>query len=111
MVIGYDELPRIAEFLGTDEVGLVHDLNLVPEFDGWWLDVGGAPCPMLRDDRCTIHEVKPRQCATYPFWPEIVESARSWQNEQRSCPGIGRGEPWPPEKVRAFLAELDPDLG
>ena len=111
MVIGYDELTTIAEYLDENEDLLATDLDLEPRQDGWWLDLSDGPCPFLRSDRCSIHQVKPRQCRTYPFWPEIVESERSWQKESRVCPGIGRGPVWPADKVNALLKELDPERG
>ncbi len=51
-----------------------------------------AHCPFLADDGCSIHAVKPTQCRTYPFWPELVESKREWKKAARKCPGIGKGE-------------------
>lgn len=53
----------------------------------------GGACPFLSaDERCTVQPVKPRQCATYPFWPELFESRGAWALEARWCEGIGRGE-------------------
>lgn len=50
-------------------------------------------CPFLgRDNRCGIYSVRPRQCRTYPWWPELIETRRSWTAEARRCEGIGRGE-------------------
>lgn len=41
---------------------------------------------------CSIHDVRPSQCQTFPFWPEHIESPRTWQRAARYCEGIGRGE-------------------
>jgi len=48
-------------------------------------------CYFLADGRCGIHAVKPVQCRTYPFWPELIESKREWRRQARVCPGIGKG--------------------
>jgi len=40
---------------------------------------------------CLIYGVRPRQCRTYPFWPEILVSPSSWTKEARRCEGIGQG--------------------
>lgn len=40
---------------------------------------------------CGIHELRPTQCRTFPFWPEHIESPRAWQRLSRQCEGIGRG--------------------
>jgi Fe-S-cluster containining protein len=49
-------------------------------------------CMFLRDGGCSIHAVKPVQCRTFPFWPELVGSKREWKKTARWCPGIGKGE-------------------
>lgn len=41
---------------------------------------------------CAVYEQRPRQCRTYPFWRGIVHSRKSWEDESRGCPGIGRGD-------------------
>ncbi|MFT6398517.1 MAG: Fe-S-cluster containining protein [Bradymonadia bacterium] len=40
------------------------------------------------DGKCSVHEFKPLQCKTYPFWPEVLHSPRSWKAEQKYCEGI-----------------------
>ncbi|NJK89137.1 MAG: YkgJ family cysteine cluster protein [Myxococcales bacterium] len=56
------------------------------------------PCPLLDGDRCSVHPVKPTQCRTYPFWPELVDEARHWDGAQRECEGINHPDgtffPW-----------------
>jgi Fe-S-cluster containining protein len=51
----------------------------------------GAQCPFLDERGCRIHQAKPTQCRAFPFWPELVSSARAWRREARRCPGMGRG--------------------
>ncbi len=51
----------------------------------------GTTCHFLRGDGCSIHPAKPAQCRLFPFWPELVGSARKWQQTARWCPGIGQG--------------------
>ena len=54
-----------------------------------------AACPFLGGDEnngwCQIHDVKPLQCKTYPFWPHIAEDEDRWKREAERCPGIGQG--------------------
>src|ERR1700683_2930651 len=38
-----------------------------------------ARCHFLEGGRCAIHPAKPLQCRAFPFWPELVESAREWR--------------------------------
>jgi Fe-S-cluster containining protein len=49
-------------------------------------------CPFLgRDNRCRIYPVRPRQCRTYPWWPELVEHEHDWQREAKRCEGMNQG--------------------
>jgi uncharacterized protein len=48
-------------------------------------------CHFLDGGGCRIHTAKPLQCRTYPFWPELIASARAWKRTSRICPGIGKG--------------------
>jgi Fe-S-cluster containining protein len=41
---------------------------------------------------CTIYEVRPRQCRTWPFWTSNVASPDDWQKTCNICPGSGHGE-------------------
>ena len=61
-------------------------------------------CVFLDDNRsCRIYPVRPVQCRTYPWWPEVVASAASWRAEARRCEGINRGVPVPLTKILAAL--------
>ncbi len=51
-----------------------------------------SQCHFLQQGGCSIHKVKPVQCRTYPFWPELVEDAAAWAEEAARCPGIHNGE-------------------
>lgn len=49
---------------------------------------GNRGCPLLGPDGCRVHDVKPDQCRTYPFWPELLESEKAWDAERKYCEGI-----------------------
>lgn len=42
-------------------------------------------------DGCTIYDIRPLQCRTYPFWFSNLRSEKRWRRVERQCPGIGRG--------------------
>jgi len=65
-----------------------------------------AQCAFLEGVRCAIHPVKPVQCRTFPFWPDILESRRKWHETGRLCPGIGRGELVRIEDAQAQAEEM-----
>ena len=48
-------------------------------------------CIFLTGSGCSIYRARPEQCRSYPFWPSVLRSRESWNEEGRSCPGIGKG--------------------
>jgi Fe-S-cluster containining protein len=102
------DIERLADHLGLDRfaftrrhVRRVHrDLALVDQPNG--------DCVFYRrGEGCTVYEARPRQCRTYPFWPEVVKSQKSWRAEAKSCPGIDDPEAVdghvPPAQVLSML--------
>ena len=69
-----------------------------------------AHCYFLKDGGCGIHPAKPLQCRTFPFWPELIGSARAWQRTSKRCPGIGKGELVNIELARATAREMQEGL-
>lgn len=47
-------------------------------------------CVFLKNNQCSIYSVRPKQCRTYPFWPEILDSKKNWQDEAKHCEGIAQ---------------------
>lgn len=48
-------------------------------------------CVFLHKGKCTIYEVRPTQCRTWPFWAGNIESPEEWAWAGRRCEGINRG--------------------
>ena len=73
----------------------------------------GGRCIFLDPDKqCKVYSVRPLQCSTYPFWPELVCRGKAWQAESRRCEGINRGDVVPVESIRrAVKACLDQEAG
>ena len=58
-------------------------------------------CVFLDENRnCSVYPVRPLQCRTYPFWPELAGSSRAWQREARRCEGINCGNAVPLARIR-----------
>lgn len=55
--------------------------------------------------KCRIYTVRPIQCRTYPFWPELVDSAAAWNREARRCEGINQGSVIAHSTIRRYLRE------
>src|SRR4051812_41893146 len=49
-------------------------------------------CPFLEPHGCAVHSVKPTQCRTFPFWPELLDDEKELEIASRYCPGIGLGD-------------------
>ncbi|KAI8470751.1 MAG: hypothetical protein J3K34DRAFT_249163 [Monoraphidium minutum] len=75
---------------------------------GWWLlrndPASGQArnCIFLRpDNTCGIHAVRPIQCSTYPWWPELMEPA-AWDKEKREiCEGFDHPDAPPTDLAEA----------
>mmetsp|Transcript_36536 Transcript_36536/g.103195 ORF Transcript_36536/g.103195 Transcript_36536/m.103195 type:complete len:284 (+) Transcript_36536:206-1057(+) len=74
-----------------------HYTKSYSKYDGWRL-LRDKPetdhCIFLENGtECTIHPVRPTQCSTYPWWPELVASDEAWDQEQRDvCEGMSHPE-------------------
>jgi len=58
-------------------------------------NIFGKPghCMLLNENgKCSVYPVRPTQCRTYPFWPEILISKEKWNKELARCEGINQGD-------------------
>ena len=94
-----EEIRRISEFLGRTDgwlekahlrrVGLKYSLTEKPDGDCIFLKRADGKAT------CSIYPVRPLQCRTWPFWPDNLRSAKSWQEVADSkCPGMNTGQPY-----------------
>jgi Fe-S-cluster containining protein len=60
-------------------------------------------------DGCIVYAGRPRQCRTFPFWPEILRSKEIWDNTALSCPGIGKGKRHDRSDIEFRLQEQQTD--
>ena len=45
----------------------------------------------LLEGGCRVYPVRPRQCVSWPFWAENLESRAVWPAVREDCPGAGQG--------------------
>jgi hypothetical protein len=78
--------------------------------DGGWtcLRMDRPACPFLDDgNRCGIYPVRPKQCATWPFWTENLDQ-RTWETVvQACCPGAGVGPRHSQAEIERIAREND----
>ena len=85
---------------------------------GWWclkeILVGdSSDCVFLEREPetgmtcCAIHEVRPSQCRSWPFWPENLQTPEAWRQAGEDCPGIrnGRGKVFSADEIRRLSAK------
>lgn len=65
-------------------------------------------CPFLGEDsRCAIYPVRPKQCATWPFWEENLKRA-TWEGPVKDCcPGIDAGPLTPAAEAERIARETE----
>jgi Fe-S-cluster containining protein len=104
------EIRAIAEYLGRSDgkldkrelrrVGLRYSLTELADGD----------CIFLKRERgrtyCLIHEVRPTQCRTWPFWDGNLRSPEAWNMAVVKCPGMNRGKHYDFATIEALRKEL-----
>jgi len=64
------------------------------ELDGWTiLKRKEEACIFLEaTGLCRVYKARPKQCATWPFWVDNLDSKRTWDGPVKECcPGIDSG--------------------
>ncbi len=68
----------------------------------------GLDCIMLEREAeppylasCRVHQCRPTQCRTWPFWPENLYKPEDWDEAAERCPGMNRGELFSYKTIRA----------
>lgn len=88
-----DEIERLASYLQMDKESF---LKKYTRTVGDRISLKEHPstfaCPLLKDKVCTVHEAKPKQCRTFPFWKENVASEKAWLETASFCEGINHKE-------------------
>lgn len=60
-------------------------------------------CIFMEAGRCRIYPVRPRQCRSFPFWPDALRSPERWQHYASACPGMGRGRLYSLAEIQEIL--------
>jgi Fe-S-cluster containining protein len=101
------DVDAIADFLALTRAAFLK--RWCHEEDGWTLLRNDGPaCSFLDEDRrCTIYPVRPRQCATWPFWEENLVQ-ETWEGPVKDCcAGVGQGPLIPLEEVERLARETE----
>lgn len=90
--LGLDHPQFLEEY--TKQVGERISLRDLEE-DNW-------NCIMLKDGKCSVYEVRPLQCRTFPFWAQNIFTRREWEETAQECPGIGTGRLYSEEEIESI---------
>jgi hypothetical protein len=55
---------------------------------------------VMYENVCRVYEVRPAQCASWPFWLGNLESEEAWRVAAARCPGAGRGRAYSCAEIR-----------
>ncbi len=101
------DVRAIAAFLDLGEGDFLRRFCRMEE--GWILLRMDEPaCPFQEaSGACAIYPVRPKQCATWPFWEENLDE-EAWNGPVRACcPGVGRGRRYSAEEIEQIARETE----
>lgn len=100
------DVEAIADHLGLDEDDFL--AKHCAEDDGYTiLRIDEPECPFLQEgNSCGIYPVRPKQCASWPFWDENLKDRKRWEGPVKACcPGIGKGRLYEAEEMKRIADE------
>ena len=83
-----DDIRKMAKGMNMDELEfrkkyLIEDTALITHLKS---NEDGS-CVLLKDNKCSIYEFRPQQCATYPFWPQNFTYRANFERVLEECSG------------------------
>lgn len=120
--VSQEEIAKLAEFLGTSpkqvirkycrEVGRQIALKEIKHPKH-----GGHDCIFIKEISngdsthlkriCSVYEVRPLQCRTWPFWEGNLATPKAWEHAARTCLGMNRGESFHRERIERLRDAVD----
>lgn len=98
------EIYRIAEFLGIDDYEFTKKYVRKVHQKFSLIEMPNGDC-VFYDKGCKIYPVRPTQCRTFPFWPEIVRTPASWKVAAIECPGMNEGRTFNESEIEKLSNE------
>ena len=100
------DVDRISEFLKMSRIDFLNAYCSSDSDGDIHLSELCGDCSFLEEGvRCRIYPVRPKQCATWPFWRENLKKS-IWEGPVSACcPGIGRGSLVSADEIDAVADE------
>jgi hypothetical protein len=93
------------EYAHVGPAGLsLNEIETEHGFDCVFLDRDSIPGKAV----CSIHAARPKQCRTFPWWPEVLRDENSWDRAARTCEGMNQGRLVPIEEIRISVGAMKP---
>ena len=97
------QVERLRRYLGRSERAFRREYLTKDENGETVLKLESNGDCVFWDQGCTVYEARPRQCRTFPFWPENLESPEAWSALKVFCHGIDSERLYPIEEIRSVL--------
>lgn len=90
-----DEIARMARFLklSVEEFGKLYLRRIGNRYALKELPRKNWDCIFLEGKQCKLYSVRPKQCQTFPWWHENLESPEKWAEAAKQCEGIRSDAP------------------
>ncbi len=86
-----DEAEAIPRFLGISPADFLSKWCFLRHGRHYIVTGGDGFCAFFdRERQCTIHPVKPRPCARWPFYDALLRDPDNWDMAKDACPGINK---------------------
>ena len=91
----------IEKYCSKVDIGFFNRLSLIEK--------DNHDCIFWSEKGCAVYKARPLQCRSYPFWIQVVESEETWNEESRSCPGIGKWKVHSKKDIEEWLEKRKND--
>jgi Fe-S-cluster containining protein len=86
--VGKADVERISSFLQISEQAFIE--KYLTTGDEQEYEMNALPCPFLKDDKCSIYEVRPTVCREYPHTDKKGFTTRKYMHSGNTeiCPAV-----------------------
>lgn len=98
-----EDMDRLTSYLQMEKDTFLQDYTHRVQGEISLIEKDHTDCIFLKDNRCSVHEARPTQCRTYPFWFDRMRSEEAWQQTCLECPGLGKGKTYSQEEILTII--------
>ena len=92
ILVGDDELEKIAAFLGTTPESFLSEYCETRNRKTYIKTGPDGYCIFFdREKSCLIHPVNPIPCSLWPYYPALLKDEETWELAKDACPGLKTG--------------------